>query len=163
MPIQIGDSLPQVTFKTPGADGPINVTTHDLFMGKKVVLFAVPGAFTPTCHKNHLPGYLENAAAFKALGVDTIAVVSVNDVHVMRAWAEITEAADRVEFLADGNGDFTKAVDMAADFSGAGMGTRSKRYSMLVENGTVKILNIEESAGKADASGAAALLKQMAA
>ena len=161
MPIAIGQSLPAVTFKTPGADGPENLTTEQVFKGKRVVLFAVPGAFTPTCHKNHLPGYLEKAAAFKAKGIDTIAVVAVNDVHVMGAWARVTENADRILFLADGNGDFARAVDLVLDASMGGMGQRLKRFSMLVEDGVVKSLNIEDAPGKADISGAEAMLKQI--
>ena len=161
MPIAIGQSLPAVTFKTSGADGPENLTTEQVFKGKRVVLFAVPGAFTPTCHKNHLPGYLEKAAAFKAKGIDTIAVVAVNDVHVMGAWARVTENADRILFLADGNGDFARAVDLVLDASMGGMGQRLKRFSMLVEDGVVKSLNIEDAPGKADISGAEAMLKQI--
>eukprot|EP01037_Dinobryon_pediforme_P008988 gene8988-9068_t len=161
MPIEIGESLPFATFRSPGNDGPISQTTGDVFAGKRVVLFAVPGAFTPTCHKNHLPGYLDKAEAIKAKGVDVIAVTSVNDVHVMAAWAKVMEVEGRIEFLADGNGDFAKAVDLAFDASGGGMGLRSKRYSMLVEDGVVKSLNIEDAPGKADISGAEAMLKQL--
>lgn len=161
MPIAIGQNLPAVTFKTPGADGPENLTTEQVFKGKRVVLFGVPGAFTPTCHKNHLPGYLEKAAAFKAKGIDTIAVVAVNDVHVMGAWARVTENADRILFLADGNGDFGRAVDLVFDATMGGMGQRLKRFSMLVEDGVVKNLNIEDAPGKADISGAEAMLKQL--
>jgi len=161
MPIAIGQNLPAVTFKTPGADGPENLTTEQVFKGKRVILFGVPGAFTPTCHKNHLPGYLEKAAAFKAKGIDTIAVVAVNDVHVMGAWARVTENADRILFLADGNGDFARAVDLVFDATMGGMGQRLKRFSMLVEDGVVKSLNIEDAPGKADISGAEAMLKQI--
>eukprot|EP01037_Dinobryon_pediforme_P009597 gene9597-9674_t len=161
MPIEIGEALPFATFRSPGADGPISQTTGDIFAGKRVVLFAVPGAFTPTCHKNHLPGYLDKAAAIKAKGVDVIAVTSVNDVHVMAAWAKVMEVDGRIEFLADGNGEFAKAVDLAFDASSGGMGVRSKRYSMLVEDGIVKSLNVEDAPGKADISGAEAMLKQL--
>ncbi len=161
MPIAIGQSLPEITFKTPGADGPATMTTHQIFKGKRVVLFGVPGAFTPTCHKNHLPGFLDKAEAFKAKGIDTLAVVSVNDVHVMGAWARVTENADRILFLADGNGEFARAVDLVFDASMGGMGERLKRFSMLVEDGVVKSLNIEDSPGKADVSGAEAMLKQL--
>ncbi len=161
MPIAIGQNLPAVNFKTPGADGPESFTTDQVFKGKRVVLFGVPGAFTPTCHKNHLPGYLEKAATFKAKGIDTIAVVAVNDVHVMGAWARVTENADRILFLADGNGDFARAVDLANDATASGMGQRLKRFSMLVEDGVIKSLNIEDAPGKADISGAEAMLKQI--
>lgn len=161
MPIEIGHSLPNVTFKTPTADGPVNLTTDQIFKGKRVVLFSVPGAFTPTCHKNHLPGFLEKSEAIKAKGIDTIAVVAVNDVHVMGAWEKVTESNGRILFLADGNGDFAKGVDLVLDASGGGMGLRSKRFSMLLEDGVVKSLNVEDAPGKADISGADALLKQL--
>ena len=132
-----------------------------LFRSKKVVLFAVPGAFTPTCHKNHLPGFLKNGDAIKAKGIDTIAVTAVNDPFVMDAWKKASGAEGKIEFLADGNGDFAKALDMTLDGSGNGLGLRSKRYSMVVDNGVVKTLNIEEAPGKADLSGADTLLKQL--
>ena len=160
MTIKVGDKLPQATFRVMTADGPAAKTTDDLFKGKKVVLFAVPGAFTPTCHKNHLPGYVQNAGAIKAKGIDTIAVTAVNDGFVMDAWKKAS-SADSVEFLADGNGDFAKAIDLTLDASGNGLGLRSKRYSMLVEDGVVKKLNIEDAPGKAEVSGADALLKQL--
>ena len=161
MTIAVGDSLPQATFRVMTADGPAAKTTDDVFKGRKVVLFAVPGAFTPTCHKNHLPGFLANADAIKAKGVNAIAVTGVNDVFVMDAWAKATGGQGKIEFLADGNGDFAKALGLSMDGSGFGLGTRSKRYSMLVEDGVVKSLNIEDAPGKADVSGAAALMKQL--
>ncbi len=133
----------------------------EVFKGKKVVLFAVPGAFTPTCHKNHLPGFVQNAAAIKAKGVDSIAVTAVNDGFVMDAWKKASNAEGKIEFLADGNGEFAKAIDMTLDGSGNGLGLRSKRYSMLVEDGVVKKLNVEEAPGKAETSSADALLKQL--
>lgn len=159
MTIKVGDKLPQATFRVMTADGPAARTTDDLFAGKKVVLFAVPGAFTPTCHRNHLPGYLEKAAEIKAKGVDAIMVTGVNDVFVMNAWAKSTGGEGKIEFLSDGNGDFAKAIGLAMDGSGFGLGTRSQRYSMVVQDGVVTALNIEESPGKAEASGAEALLK----
>ena len=143
------------------AEGPAWKTSDEVFKGKKVVLFAVPGAFTPTCHKNHLPGFLKNGDAIKAKGIDTIAVTAVNDPFVMDAWKKASGAEGKIEFLADGNGDFAKALDMTLDGSGNGLGLRSKRYSMVVDNGVVKALNIEEAPGKADLSGADALLKQL--
>lgn len=158
MTISIGDQLPAANFRTPGVDGPTTLTSGEVFTGKTVILFAVPGAFTPTCTMNHLPGYLEHADALRARGVETIAVVSVNDVHVMRAWAETTQAKDRILFLADGNADFTKAVGLDMDMSGGGMGVRSKRYAMLVEDGVVKALNVEDSPGRAEASSAESML-----
>jgi len=161
MTIKVGDRLPEATFRTMTADGPKPVTTSDVFAGKKVAFFAVPGAFTPTCHRNHLPGFIENAGAIKAKGVDSIAVVSVNDVFVMDAWSKASGGAGKIEFLADGNGDFAKALGLSLDMGGGGMGTRSQRYSMIVEDGVVKALNVEDSPGKADVSGAAALLGQL--
>ena len=161
MPIKVGDRLPEAKFRVMGPDGPAVRTTDEVFKGKTVVLFAVPGAFTPTCNNNPLPGFLKNADAFKNKGVDTIAVTGVNDVFVMDAWKKSTGAGGKIEFLADGNGDFAKALDLALDASGLGLGTRSKRYAMLVEDGVVKKLNVEEMAGKAETSGAENLLKQM--
>ena len=161
MPIKVGDKLPNATFRVITADGPKPLTTDDVFKGKKVVLFAVPGAFTPTCTKNHLPGYITNAAAIKAKGVDTIAVTGVNDQFVMDAWKKASGGEGKVEFLADGNGDFAKAIDLTLDASGNGLGLRSKRYSMVVEDGVVKSLNLEEAPGKADVSGADNLMKQL--
>jgi peroxiredoxin len=161
MAIKVGDRLPEAKFRVMTAEGPAWKTTDEVFKDKKVVLFAVPGAFTPTCHKNHLPGYVQNADAIKAKGVNTIAVTGVNDVFVMEAWKRASGADGRVEFLADGNGEFAKAIDMTLDGSGNGLGIRSRRYSMLVEDGVVKKLNVEEAPGKADISAADALLKQM--
>src|SRR5437667_1494900 len=161
MTIKVGDRLPTTTFTVMTADGPKPQTTDDIFKGKKVVLFAVPGAFTPTCHKNHLPGFVQNAETIKGKGIDAIAVTGVNDVFVMDAWKKASGADGKVEFLADGNGEFAKALDMTLDASGNGLGIRSKRYAMLVEDGVVKKLNIEEAPGKAEVSGADALLKQM--
>ncbi|MBT9368782.1 peroxiredoxin [Rhizobium sp. CSW-27] len=161
MTISVGDSLPAATFKEKTADGPVEVTTDALFKGKKVVLFAVPGAFTPTCSMNHLPGYLENRDALMERGVDDIAVLSVNDWFVMGAWAEKSGGMGKIHFLSDWDAAFTKALGLDMDLSAAGLGTRSKRYSMLVEDGVVKSLNIEENAGQATVSGAAAMLEQL--
>ena len=161
MTIQVGDKLPQATFRVMTADGPAARTSDDLFKGRKVVLFAVPGAFTPTCHKNHLPGYLDKAGEIKAKGVDAILVTSTNDVFVLDAWAKATGGTGVIEFLSDGNADFAKEIGLSMDGSGFGMGTRSRRYSMLVEDGVVKSLNVEEAAGKADLSGAETMLGQI--
>lgn len=159
--IKVGDRLPEAKFRVMSAEGPQWKTTDDVFKGKKVALFAVPGAFTPTCSNLHMPSFVQNVDAFKAKGVDTIAVTGVNDVFVMEAWKKASNAAGKVEFLADGNGEFAKAIDMAFDGSGNGLGFRSKRYSMLVQDGVVKTLNIEESPGKCDVSGGGALLAQV--
>ncbi len=161
MTIQVGDRLPQTTFRVMSPEGPAARTTDDVFKGRKVVLIAVPGAFTPTCHRNHLPGYVTHAEAIKAKGVDAIVVTAVNDVFVMDAWLKAAGAEGKVEFLADGNGDFAKAVGLAMDGSGFGLGTRSQRYSMIVEDGVVRALNVEDAPSKADVSGAEALLKQL--
>jgi len=161
MPIKVGDRIPEAKFRIMSESGPAVKTTDEVFKGKKVVLFAVPGAFTPTCHKNHLPGFLKNADAIKAKGVDTIAVTGVNDVFVMDAWKKATGAEGKIEFLADGNGDFAKAIDLALDASGVGLGLRSRRYAMLVEDGVVKKLSVESEPGKAEVSSAENLLKQM--
>jgi len=161
MAIKVGDRVPEAKFRVMTAEGPAWKTTDEIFKGKKVVLFAVPGAFTPTCHKNHLPGFVQNAAAIKAKGVDSIAVTAVNDGFVMDAWKKASNAEGKIEFLADGNGEFAKAIDMTLDGSGNGLGLRSKRYSMLVEDGVVKKLNVEEAPGKAETSSADALLKQL--
>jgi peroxiredoxin len=161
MSIQVGDRLPATTFRVLTAEGPKPLSTEDVFKGKKVVLFAVPGAFTPTCHKNHLPGFVKNADAIKAKGVDTIAVTGVNDVFVMDAWKKASDADGKVEFLADGSGDFAKAIGLSLDASANGLGIRSKRYCMVVEDGVVKSLNVEEAPGKADVSGADNLMKHL--
>ena len=161
MTIKVGDPLPEATFRLITSDGPRPVTTREFFKGKKIVFFGLPGAFTPTCHKNHLPGFLANEAAFKAKGVDLIAMTSVNDPFVMSAWSKATDSEGKISFLADGNGDFAKAAGLEFDASAGGMGIRSKRYSMIVEDGVVKSLNIEDSPGKADISGAENLLPQL--
>jgi len=158
MTIQVGDRLPQATFRVMTSDGPAPRTTDDVFKDRKVVLVAVPGAFTPTCHRNHLPGYVQKAQEIKAKGVDAIAVTSVNDVFVMDAWAKAS-GADGLEFLADGNGDFAKAVGLAMDGTGFGLGVRSKRYAMVVDDGVVQALNLEDAPSKADVSGAENLLR----
>ncbi len=161
MAIKVGDRLPNATFRVMTAEGPKPRTTDDIFKGKKVALFAVPGAFTPTCSNLHLPSFVQNAAALKAKGVNSIAVTGVNDVFVMEAWKKASNAEGKVDFLADGNGEFAKAIDLTFDGSGNGLGLRSKRYSMLVDNGVVKTLNIEEAPGKCDLTSGQALLKQI--
>ena len=161
MTIKIGDKLPDVTFTLVAAGGPKPVTTAEFFAGRKIVLFGLPGAFTPTCHINHLPGFLADEAAFKAKGVDEIAMTAVNDVFVLDAWQKATGAVGHIAFLADGSGDFAKAAGLELDLTGLGLGVRSQRYSALVEDGVVKRLNIEENAGKAETSGAPHLIAQL--
>ena len=144
MAIKVGDTLPAATFMTSTAEGPAPITTDDIFKGKTVALFAVPGAFTPTCSAKHLPGYIENAATLQEKGVDDIVCTSVNDVFVMNAWGEHSNAKGKIRMLADGNGAFAKACGLEMDASGFGMGGRSKRYSMLVKDGVVEKLNVED-------------------
>ena len=143
MTIKVGDKLPEATFKVMKDGKPADMTVAELSAGKKLALFAVPGAFTPTCSARHLPGYKEAVADFRAKGVDTIACVSVNDVFVMNAWGKDQQVGEDVVMLADGNGAFAKAVGLTMDGSGFGMGSRSQRYSMVVEDGVVKQLNVE--------------------
>jgi peroxiredoxin len=161
MPIQVGERLPQVTFRIMTAEGPVAKTTDDLFKGRKVVLVAVPGAFTPTCHRNHLPGYVAQADAIKAKGVDAIVVTAVNDVFVMTEWGKQSGCGDKIELISDGNGDFAKALGLTMDGSGFGLGTRSQRYSMVVEDGVVKAINVEDAPSKAQHSGADNIMKDL--
>ena len=161
MPIKVGDRLPNAKFRVMSGEGPAWKTTDEIFKGKKVVLFAVPGAFTPTCHKNHLPGFLTNADKIKGKGIDTIAVTGVNDVFVMDAWKKATDTDGKIEFLADGSAGFANAIGLSVDLAARGLGTRSQRYAMVVEDGVVKTLNVEDQPGKADISGAENLLKGM--
>ncbi len=152
MTIKVGDRLPATNFMTPGEKGPEPVSTDDVFKGKRVALFAVPGAFTPTCDARHLPSFKDNAEGLKSKGVDLIACVSVNDVFVMKAWGKASDA-DGIMMLADGNGDFTKALGLELDASGFGMGHRSQRYSMLVNDGVVEQLNVENGGAYEVSSG----------
>ncbi|WP_020180619.1 peroxiredoxin [Methylopila sp. M107] len=158
MTIEVGARLPNTTFRRIGASGPETVLTEDVFAGKKAVLFAVPGAFTPTCHRNHLPGYLNNLDALRAKGVEVVAVTAVNDPFVMDAWADATGAKGQIEFLSDGNGDFAKAIGLDLDGTGGGLGLRSKRYAMVLDDQTITYLAVEDSPGKADLSSAEKLL-----
>ena len=159
MSIQVGDRLPEATFTTMTAEGPRPLTTADVFGGRKVVLFSVPGAFTPTCSKQHLPGYVKQADEIKAKGVAAIVCLAVNDVFVMDAWAKSQGADGKVLMLADGNADFTRKIGLELDASKFGMGTRSQRFSMIAEDGVVKTLNVE-APGKFEVSDADTLLRQ---
>ncbi len=161
MTIKVGERLPNVKLLLVTAVNPQPIETKDYFAGKTVVLFGLPGAFTPTCHKNHLPGFINNDERFKAKGVDKIAMTAVNDHYVLKAWAEATGATGHVDFLADGSGAFAKAIGLDLDLSAGGLGLRSKRYSMLVVDGVVKLFNVEPDAGKVDFSGAQDLLAQI--
>jgi glutaredoxin/glutathione-dependent peroxiredoxin len=158
MAIQVGDKLPEANLKRLTADGIKDVSVGDLTRGKKVVLFAVPGAFTPTCSERHLPGFVEQADALKAKGVDTIACVAVNDPFVLGAWEKARNVGGKVTMLSDGNGDFTRALGLEFDGSGFGLGKRSRRYAMVVEDGTVKTLLVEEVPSQAERSSASAIL-----
>ncbi len=160
MTIKAGDKLPEATFMTYGADGPTPLTTDDVFKGKTVALFALPGAFTPTCSAKHLPGYVEQAAALKAKGVDEIWCVSVNDAFVMGAWGREQKTEGKVRMLADGSALWTKELGLELDLVQRGMGVRSQRYSALIVDGVVKQLNVE-AAGKFEVSDAATMLSQV--
>ena len=157
MTIKVGDKIPSATLMEMKDGKPTPVKTDDFFAGKKVALFALPGAFTPTCSAKHVPGFVSNHDALKAKGVDEIACVSVNDAFVMGAWGKDQQAGDKVHMLADGNGDFTRAVGLEMDGTKFGMGKRSQRYSMIVDNGVVKSLNVEEP-GAFDVSSAEYLM-----
>jgi glutaredoxin/glutathione-dependent peroxiredoxin len=158
MTIQVGDRLPAVNLKQLTADGIKDVPITDLTRGKKVVLFAVPGAFTPTCSEKHLPGFVEQADAIKAKGVDEILCVAVNDPFVLSAWEKARNVNGKVKILSDGNAEFTRAIGLDLDASGFGLGTRSKRYAMVVEDGVVKALMVEDVPTQAEKSGASAIL-----
>ena len=160
MTIKVGDKIPSATLMEMANGAPHPVKTDDFFAGKKVAVFALPGAFTPTCSAKHLPGFVEHAGELKAKGVDAIACISVNDAFVMGAWGDQQKAGDKVAMLADGNGDFTRAVGLEMDGSKFGMGLRSQRYSMIVDNGVVKALNVEEP-GAFSVSSVEHLLKQL--
>ncbi|HWT12387.1 MAG TPA: peroxiredoxin [Allosphingosinicella sp.] len=160
MTIQVGDRIPSATLLRATAEGPQPVDTDGFFAGRKVALFSVPGAFTPTCSARHLPGFVEKAEELKARGVDEVACVSVNDAFVLHAWAQQAGAEGKVTMLADGNGDFAEALGLAADFSKFGMGKRGQRWSAIVEDGVVRELNVEEP-GAFSVSSADYLLNQL--
>jgi peroxiredoxin len=161
MPIAVGQRVPDATFKVMTDNGPADLKSSDLFNGKTVALFAVPGAFTPTCHAKHVPSFLANYDALKAKGVDTIACTSVNDVFVMTEWSKASNATGKITFLADGGAAFAKAIGMDVDLTAPGLGIRSKRYAMLVKDGVVKAFNAEEAPGKMEKSSAEELLKAL--
>jgi glutaredoxin/glutathione-dependent peroxiredoxin len=156
--IQVGDRLPAAKLRRLTSDGIKDVSLGDIIKGKKVVLFAVPGAFTPTCSERHLPGFLQEAEALKAKGVQAIVCIAVNDPFVLNAWDKATNIGGRVELLSDGNAEFTKAIGLDFDASAVGLGTRSKRYAMVVDDGVVRTLLIEDVPSKAQKSSAEALL-----
>ena len=160
MTIKVGDRMPAGTFTTPGAEGPQKLTAEQLLAGKKVVLFSVPGAFTPTCDARHLPGFIQHAADFKAKGVDTVACMAVNDVFVMKAWGKASAVDDKVVMLADGNAEYSKALGLELDATGFGMGIRGKRFAIVAEDGVVKGIYIE-GPGEFKVSSAEYVLSQL--
>ncbi|MGF1649138.1 MAG: peroxiredoxin [Hyphomicrobiaceae bacterium] len=157
MTIQVGDKLPEATFTVMTDEGPKPQTTAEVFAGRKVALFAVPGAYTPTCHKQHMPGFVERIDELKAKGVDAVACTSVNDIFVLTNWASDTGAAGKITMLADGSADFAKKLGLEIDLTARGLGVRSKRYAMMVDDGIVKVLNVEDAPPNHDVSSAATL------
>lgn len=158
MTIKVGDKIPSATLYVMGQDGPQAVTTDELFGGKKVVVFALPGAFTPTCSAKHLPGFVEKAEEFKAKGIDSLVCLSVNDAFVMGAWGKDQKVGEKVQMVADGSGQLTEAMGLTFDLTERGLGKRSQRYAMLVDDGVVKVLNLE-APGAFEVSSADAMLK----
>jgi peroxiredoxin len=161
MAIKAGDKVPAGSFGVMQSSGPGSMSTDELFKGKTVVLFGVPGAFTPTCSKTHLPSFVSNISSIKAKGVDTVACMAVNDVFVMDAWGKGAGADGKVLMLADGNGAYTKALGLELDASGFGMGTRSQRFAMIVKDGVVQKVEVEPSAGQCTVSGGESILSSL--
>ena len=161
MAVSVGDRLPEATLYVAGESGPEPRSTADLFGGRKIVLVGMPGAFTPTCHRNHLPGFLDNRDAIRAKGVDEIIVLSTNDTHVLKAWAAASSATDRILFVSDGNAEFVQKAGLSNDSSARGMGIRARRFAMIVEDGTVRAIAVEDAPGQVAASAAAQILQQL--
>ncbi len=161
MAIGVGDRVPEGQFMTMTADGPKAIGSGDLFAGKNVVLFGLPGAFTPTCSAKHVPGYVQNADALKAKGVDTIACMAVNDAFVMGAWGQDQNVGDKVLMLADGSAEYTEKLGLGLDLTARGMGKRCARFSLLVEDGVVKAVNVEDNPGEAAQTSAETMLGQV--
>jgi len=159
--IKAGDKLPEATLHRMGEKGPEAVKTTDFFKGRKIVVFAVPGAFTPTCQNEHLPSFTKNAATFKTKGIAEVVCIAVNDPFVLSAWAANVPGAEKITFLSDGNGEFTKAIGMSFDGSGFGLGTRSRRYAMVVDDGRVKSIDVEENPGACSISSGPSILKKI--
>ncbi len=162
MTIKVGGKLPDASFMVMTADGPAKKSTSEVFSGKKVALFAIPGAFTPTCQQQHVPGFVDRVDELKSKGIDVIACTAVNDVFVLTQFAKDTGAAGKILMLADGNGEFAKKLGLDIDLSGFGLGVRSKRYAMVVDNGVVKVLNVEDAPPQHDKSSAATLCSMIA-
>ena len=161
MTLSVGDRVPEATLFVPSADGPRKTTTAEMFAGRRVVLVGMPGAFTPTCHRNHLPGFIENSDAILEKGVDEIVVLTTNDAYVIDAWAEATGAKDRVRFVSDGNAEFIGKAGLGMDRTERGMGFRAKRFAMIVDDGVVTSIAIEDAPGQMLTSGAAHILAQL--
>jgi peroxiredoxin len=161
MAIKVGDKLPSGSFGIMTGSGPGSMTTDELFKGKRVVLFSVPGAFTPTCSKTHLPGFVQNFSALKAKGIDAVACLAVNDVFVMDAWAKSGGAEGKVLMLADGNAAYTKALGLELDASGFGMGIRGQRFALVAKDGVVEKLSVEPNAGQCTVSGGESILSSL--
>lgn len=161
MTIKVGDKVPSVNLTQMDSSGPKTISTGELFDGKKVVLFAVPGAFTPTCSNQHVPGFLQHAEQIKEKGVDTIACISINDAFVMSAWGKDQKVDDKILMLADGDGEFTKAVGLECDLDRLGLGLRSQRYAMIVEDGVVSSLGVDEPVEVAEVSNASKVLEKL--
>jgi glutaredoxin/glutathione-dependent peroxiredoxin len=161
MTISVGEHVPSAGLFEPGESGPQKLKSEDLFAGRKVVLIGMPGAFTPTCHRNHLPGFIENRDAILAKGVDEIVVLSTNDTHVLRAWAEASGAKGKVRFVSDGNLEFITPAGLSFDGSGTGMGTRARRFAMIVEDGVVAMVAVEDTGGSTAVSSAAQVLEKL--
>jgi peroxiredoxin len=161
MAISAGDRIPDATLFVPTESGPQQRSAADIFNGRKIVLVGMPGAFTPTCHRNHLPGFVENRDAILAKGVDEIVVLSTNDAFVLGAWAEASGAKDRILFVSDGNGEFVKKTGLDFDGSARGLGVRAKRFALIADDGVVTSIAVEDSPGQATASAAAAVLEQL--
>ena len=160
MTIKAGDKIPSITLRRPTGDGMEEISTDDIFSGKRVVLFAVPGAFTPTCSQQHLPGFVAKSEAIKAKGIDTVACIATNDAFVMGAWGNDHNAGDKVMMLSDGNGEFTKAMGLELDLSGLGLGVRSQRYALVAEDGVIKDLQVDEG-GQLEVSSAEKVLERL--
>ncbi len=161
MTLSVGDRIPEAIVYLPGESGPEPKSSVEIFRGRKVVLVGMPGAFTPTCHRNHLPGFIENRDAILDKGIDEIVVLTTNDVWVMRAWAETTGAKDRIRFISDGNGEFVGKAGLDYDNSPRGMGRRAKRFAMIVDDGVVTSLAVEDVPGQATVSNAAGILEKL--
>jgi peroxiredoxin len=158
MTIKVGDRLPEATFFVMSTEGPRPIMTAEAFGGRRVALFAVPGAYTPTCHKQHMPGFVARHSEFKRKGIDTIACTAVNDIFVLTQWSKDSGAEGRITMLADGNGEFAKKIGLEIDLTSRGLSVRSKRYSMIVDDGVVRVLNIEDAPAQHEKSSAVALL-----